>query len=110
MAELSTHVGDRGTFSQQQAGEGVPHLMRTAVVQAGGIQQPIERFPDVRFIERRFRASVTTTEQTIAMAMAPINVPLTIRSALPAVSVWRAEVSGSAYLVGTSRFSSSTQF
>jgi hypothetical protein len=52
VAELPTHVGDRRAVVKEQACERVPHLVRTTTVEAGSIQNPVERLADVRLIER----------------------------------------------------------
>jgi hypothetical protein len=55
MAELSRDVQDRHASGQQQRRERVAHLVRPAPMEAGSIQDAVERFAYVRPVERRAR-------------------------------------------------------
>jgi hypothetical protein len=55
MAELSRDVQDRHAIGQQQRRERVTHLARPAPIEAGCIQDAVERFAYVRPVERRAR-------------------------------------------------------
>src|SRR5215471_7228751 len=50
--ELPTYVRDRRPVLEQQRCKGVTHLVRTAPIEFGGIENPVERLADVRLIER----------------------------------------------------------